>query len=109
MLLCWLYANVYLTQTTNKRVNSMTELDLECPKTDKQLLSQFVKSESFERDFMEWIDRGRTDGELYTKELEKVANRHKGEYFISPIGNYIVSLGSRWEGLNYGKNWGIIK
>lgn len=87
----------------------MNELDLECPKTDKQLLNNFIKSESFEKDFMEWIEKGSAEGELYTKELEKVASAHKGEYFVSPIGNYIVSLGSRWEGLNYGRDWGNIK
>jgi hypothetical protein len=73
--------------------------DLECPTTKEELFNEFKRSLMFEVSFMVVIERGIIDKELYINELQSVCQRYKGKFFVSPGGNYIVSLGSTWEGL----------
>ena len=73
--------------------------DLECPKTKGQIFDNFEESRDFCFEFMMWIEQGLLDKESHLDELQEVCQEYKGFYFISPGGNYIVSLGSTWEGL----------
>jgi hypothetical protein len=73
--------------------------DLECPKTRKEFFKAFSASVNFETEFMTVICDGLADKELYVDRLNKVCQQYKGYFFYSPGGNYIVSLGSTWEGL----------